>query len=389
MAIHLPIELQVALLIINYVHYNIIKFIDNFYLLKKTKSISNSNIMVFALTKIALDNNADQKPDGNTSNNNNNSDNESVDPEVKELIKGREVLTFGPDAYCGNNNHNANAIHNHNSTNFTNISSTTSIIGTNGGVGGVGIGGGFNNLPHNQSPSPLTTHTVLTNSTSISATTPISLSMKNIKKFKNLSTNNSKSPNRLKEIQLQILELAQYCGDLDLGTSNRYGDVDSTSIIICSSSANTSSRSSYRSSLRSSFRNTSSSFSNGTDSPASFKKPNLQKDLTVASVPVNSIVALAIAPVAPVAQVAPVAPAPAPAPQVGEPLNLKDDQVKDDQESTTMQLPPPHQEQSQEDQLVDKYQEKRNELMIIETKPQRPIQALEVLEEDVEDEIQE
>ena len=68
--------------------------------------------------------------------------------------------------------------------------------------------------------------------------------------YRNLTTRNSRAPNndRLKEFQTQILELTQFYGDLDLGTNNRFGAVDSTTIIIGTISRSNSSKSSFRSS---------------------------------------------------------------------------------------------------------------------------------------------
>lgn len=89
--------------------------------------------------------------------------------------------------------------------------------------------------------------------------------------YRNLTTRNSRAPNndRLKEFQTQILELTQFYGDLDLGTNNRFGAVDSTTIIIGTISRSNSSKSSFRSSsLRTSLCKDDSSQSS--NSPASF-----------------------------------------------------------------------------------------------------------------------
>ncbi|CCE39626.1 hypothetical protein FOB58_005428 [Candida parapsilosis] len=87
---------------------------------------------------------------------------------------------------------------------------------------------------------------------------------KNFRKFRHLGSHSSRRGgggggggdvgsngrhSNLHEVQTSILTLAQFCGDLDLGTTNRFGNLDSTSIIINSSSANISSRSSFRSVL--------------------------------------------------------------------------------------------------------------------------------------------
>ena len=63
--------------------------------------------------------------------------------------------------------------------------------------------------------------------------------------------------------------MAQFYGDLDLGTNNRFGEVDSTTIIIGTISRSNSSKSSFRSSLRNSLAKDDSSQSS--NSPASFQ----------------------------------------------------------------------------------------------------------------------
>ncbi|KAI5950235.1 hypothetical protein KGF54_005192 [Candida jiufengensis] len=262
------------------------------------------------------------------------SDSESVDSEVKELIKGRESLTFGPDAFPPNNSSQQQQTtgsttseesnlasstmsstssslnrghHNHHNNNFNHhpgaLSKLTDQFGNvyflhpngfvtpvrpvSGHIGGSGYASSLNysqqqqqqqsffrNINNNsqslimppQTPMPMSNFTPMMmypNSSTASMAAVTSLSSgspyrKRFQKFKHLKSHKSSKYSNLKEFQNSILNLAQFSGDLDLGTSNRFGELDSTSIIINSSSANTSSRSSYRSSLRSSLRFSSS-----------------------------------------------------------------------------------------------------------------------------------
>ncbi|KAI5965386.1 uncharacterized protein KGF55_001607 [Candida pseudojiufengensis] len=284
------------------------------------------------------------------------SDADSVDSEVKELIKGRESLTFGPDVYPTNEsnkqqqttgsttseesnlasstmsstasslNHVHTAHHLHQPPNtpaamskltdqFGNVyilhpnGFVTPIRPISGHIGGSGYTSSLNQSQqlhqqqsfirqvHNNSQQqmivPPQTSMSMSNftpvpmmmypnssSASMAAVTSLSSGTnpyrKKFQKYKNLksykSSSNSSSSN-LHQFQNSILNLAQFSGDLDLGTSNRFGELDSTSIIINSSSANTSSRSSYRSSLRSSLRFSSS---RSTKSPPVSKEDDIK-----------------------------------------------------------------------------------------------------------------
>ncbi|KAL6454289.1 hypothetical protein SBY92_003751 [Candida maltosa Xu316] len=235
--------------------------------------------------------------------------------ELKELIKGREVLTFGPDAY--DQGDNANSILCGDILPVDNIQSSTQsllslsgltklldnegneyLLHPNGFVTPIikhssrdlvdnnnclVVGGNSSNttstgrnivLPTNAAGTP----TTLPSSTTTTLSTPLLTSSINSRKrrrlnqspYRNLTVRNSRAPNKLKEFQTQVLELAQFYGDLDLGTNNRFGEVDSTTIIIGTISRRNSSKSSFRSnSLRNSLAKDDSSQSS--NSPASFK----------------------------------------------------------------------------------------------------------------------
>lgn len=283
-------------------------------------------------------------------------DSESVDSEVKELIKGRESLTFGPEALTSNNSTKEQQLQKDDKSSSVDliVTSSSNMLSISHGHGhGLGpspfhygnyvrltdqqgnifilhpngyvtpvrqitghIGGlGYTNMLTQQlyaqnssqsfaaiPPPPLihqpshqahqdpngvnanpngghesSSRAMMMMSTSGSVAghppppgltmTPSTTSSmrspyrKNIRKFRHLGSSsfrrggigggagvNARQSN-LHEVQNSILTLAQFCGDLDLGTTNRFGNLDSTSIIINLSSANTSSRSSYRSVL--------------------------------------------------------------------------------------------------------------------------------------------
>lgn len=238
--------------------------------------------------------------------NNSSSDTESVAQvkELKELIKGREVLTFGPDAYGQSNNNNNN---NNESEILPEVASTTPLsLSLNGltklldnegneyllhlngfvtpiiknhdiqaienaSMVGSTINGRHLVLPTNAAGSPTTlpSSTTTTIGTTVSSMTSRKRRRLNQSPYRNLTVRNSRCPNKLKEFQTQVLELAQFYGDLDLGTNNRFGEVDSTTIIIGTISRSNSSKSSFRSSLRNSLAKDDSSQSS--NSPASFQ----------------------------------------------------------------------------------------------------------------------
>ncbi|KAI5961089.1 hypothetical protein CANMA_003863 [Candida margitis] len=324
-----------------------------------TPNLTNSRDSTTSTNSTNSTNSTDSTPTTNTpaTSTSTSDDSESVDSEVKELIKGRESLTFGPDSLTNNNSNNNNIgkerqpgkdssidlnvsnrssmSHGHgyghvhspyhygnNYIRLTDQQGNTFILYPNGYVTPVRqitghIGGtGYTNmltqqlyaqnstqsfavLPQPLPPPPppqlppqqdanganvntnggyissssammmMTStntagsvvgptmgipspgHHSLTASPSTSSASP-SPYRKNFRKFRHLGRNSSRRNGRqsnLHEVQNSILTLAQFCGDLDLGTTNRFGNLDSTSIIINSSSANTSSRSSYRSVL--------------------------------------------------------------------------------------------------------------------------------------------
>ena len=267
------------------------------------------------------------------------SDTESVAgvKELKELIKGREVLTFGPDGYGQSINDDILPQMTLSTPLSTSFPGLTKLLDTEGNeyllhlngfvtpiiknpdLNGMEIssiianynnnnnsnnhnnshnGYYYNNrsmvLPTNaaglSTTIPPSTTTAITNNTNNSSSimanangamnTSLSLINNNDNRkrrrlnqspYRNLTTRNSRAPNndRLKEFQTQILELTQFYGDLDLGTNNRFGAVDSTTIIIGTISRSNSSKSSFRSSsLRTSLCKDDSSQSS--NSPASF-----------------------------------------------------------------------------------------------------------------------
>ncbi|CAX41347.1 conserved hypothetical protein [Candida dubliniensis CD36] len=259
------------------------------------------------------------------------SDTESVVgvKELKELIKGREVLTFGPDGYSQSINDEILPQMTSSTPSSTSFTRLTKLLDTEGNEyllhsngfvtpiiknhdlntmeinsvmanynNNTNNGYSYNNrstvLPTNAAglsttiPPSTTTATTNTNSSAMAngaTNTFLSLINNNNNNtnndnrkrrrlnqspYRNLTTRNSRAPNndRLKEFQTQILELTQFYGDLDLGTNNRFGAVDSTTIIIGTISRSNSSKSSFRSSLRTSLCKDDSSQSS--NSPASF-----------------------------------------------------------------------------------------------------------------------
>lgn len=237
------------------------------------------------------------------------SDVESVDPEVKELIRGREKLTFGAEIcllgkpHLGGNSASAAAAaasniggvggsNELNSLSYNDLTSSINytpakLVDAKGNVfqlhpsgyvtpykQAMGHIGGYSNIhyvqPVQQRPiqmqmqmqmqmpqqRPLQFYPIAPegyNSTTHTSSSVSSMRKRN-KAFQNLNTSLF-AKNRLKLVQQNVLCKPCFFGDIDLSTSNRFGDLDSTTRIM-SSSANTSLRSSYRNSLRSSFAST-------------------------------------------------------------------------------------------------------------------------------------
>ncbi|RLV96631.1 hypothetical protein JA1_000202 [Spathaspora sp. JA1] len=82
--------------------------------------------------------------------------------------------------------------------------------------------------------------------------------LRRLKSFIDLSKHSNRAaPDQLREFQVKVLDSIQYSGDLLMGTTNRYGDVDSTAKII-RSATNSTRTSSISSSFRTSTIRTSS-----------------------------------------------------------------------------------------------------------------------------------
>ncbi|EGW30534.1 uncharacterized protein SPAPADRAFT_68621 [Spathaspora passalidarum NRRL Y-27907] len=190
-----------------------------------------------------------------------NSDNDTVDDEVKELMSA--ALTYGNDQYFSPD------------TQPTSMEGSSSDFSTLRGNGGKKLqkltdehGNEYLLQPNGyvhpiRKPEELfihpdrpQDHQIMYGTNNMYTPdverrpTSSSKSSRKLKSFIDLSRNGKHStPDQLREFQIKVLDSIQYSGDLVLGTTNRYGDVDSTAKIIRSATNSTRS-----SSISSSFR---------------------------------------------------------------------------------------------------------------------------------------
>ncbi|KAG7661977.1 uncharacterized protein J8A68_004477 [[Candida] subhashii] len=162
------------------------------------------------------------------------SDTESVDAEVKELISGREELTFGPDVYISQTGSSSNQFRSFGQT-PVGVIPPPGIQQQFTGLTKLFDSQGNEYLYHpNGYVTPIRKSNTITtsinnNNNGSGERKPQRRQHRKVSPFIDLSPISSNSPTKLRKYQREVFERIQFLGDLEVSISDRYSVVNNLS----------------------------------------------------------------------------------------------------------------------------------------------------------------